>query len=83
VPNLRIKDQYTNLTVTDGNIETTTDTPTANFKVGDSLSQIGVKDGKLCVDTGGTLDFNAGIRDKFQIGITSDGKVIDPDAFFC
>ena len=76
--NLRIKDQYTNLQLnaTTGAIKTTTDAPTTTLRVGDSISQIGVKNGLLCINTGGTKFIDAGVRDLFKVAITSTGAVI-------
>ena len=80
--NLRIKDQYTNLILTNGIITTTRDTPTGKLRIGDSISQIGVKSGSLCFDSTVAATQTAGIRDKFQVPITADGTVTDINKFF-
>lgn len=79
--NLRIKDQSTNLILSNGLIQATTETPTDKLRVGDSISQIGVKDGKLCVNGQSNPIFNAGIRDKFGVPITEDGTVTSAKKF--
>jgi len=80
--NLRIKDQYTNLALDSfGSIQLTTDTPTGNLKIGDSISSIGVKNGLLCVDETLTGVRQGGIRDKFVVPITNNGIITNYQSF--
>jgi len=79
--NLKVKDQYTNVEALNGVIRTTTDAPTSKFKIGDSISQIGVKDGALCLDTAGLKTIDAGMFDRFTVAITNTGAVIDINDF--